>query len=439
MSVTFGTNQAARDWFFLTCPAGLEFIAERELSEIIPSAVVFRAVSTSATVEETPGAVIFHVPSDSPIELVYKLRCADNVFAFVALLSDVPEKVDEGLPYFENVVGAFPVRAWEFAVELWKKAEALVPPKPQADSSTPTKQTIPLSLSTSPPSQDNSGAIVADSNVTASSLEHLSPPQVLHNPTSLSFRGTCVREGTHNYTSTQIAANVGAGVIASVKWKVNLKFFDVEVYTHVIQAYAWIGLSLTHRGRKALFKRNRVALGRTSLKPSIAYGMLRAASITDGDFVCDPMCGCGTIPIEGAIQWPRTVFLGADIEGLSVEKAAENQANLRAITSHNLEIARWDATRIPLRTGSLDIVLSDMPYGVRCGNNRINRKLYPAVIREFIRVVRPEGRVIFLTSERALVKSVLDSLGPIVRLVSEFKVDNSGISTSVYVLTKQKL
>lgn len=32
-------------------------------------------------------------------------------------------------------------------------------------------------------------------------------------------------------------------------------------------------------------------------KPSIAYCMLRLAEIRTGDVVCDPMAGCGTIPI----------------------------------------------------------------------------------------------------------------------------------------------
>ena len=71
----------------------------------------------------------------------------------------------------------------------------------------------------------------------------------------------------------------------------------------------------------------------------------------------------------------------------------------------------WDATRLPLRSGVIDVIVSDLPFGQRCGNKRQNMKLYPALLKEFHRVLTPKnGRAILLTLERGLMKNVLEKL-----------------------------
>lgn len=56
-----------------------------------------------------------------------------------------------------------------------------------------------------------------------------------------------------------------------------------------------ISLKLT---KVSLHNRSLVQLGPTSLRPTIAYNMLRLAKIKAGEVVVDPLCGGGSIPIE---------------------------------------------------------------------------------------------------------------------------------------------
>jgi hypothetical protein len=52
-------------------------------------------------------------------------------------------------------------------------------------------------------------------------------------------------------------------------------------------------------------------------------------------------------------------------------------------------VVRWNAGKLPLRDGSVDCIASDLPFGRRCGNHRTNSNLYPALLSEFARVLRP--------------------------------------------------
>eukprot|EP01018_Ginkgo_biloba_P038444 Gb_32437 [translate_table: standard] len=59
-------------------------------------------------------------------------------------------------------------------------------------------------------------------------------------------------------------------------------------------------------------------------------------------------CGCGTIPFEAA------ECLGGQVMCLAGLKEP-------------CDVLHWDAARLPLRTGCVDRIICDMPYGVRCG------------------------------------------------------------------------
>ena len=51
--------------------------------------------------------------------------------------------------------------------------------------------------------------------------------------------------------------------------------------------------------RDSLFKRNISHFGPTTLRATICSALLTMADVKPGDVVVDPMCGGGSIPIEG--------------------------------------------------------------------------------------------------------------------------------------------
>jgi tRNA G10 N-methylase Trm11 len=63
---------------------------------------------------------------------------------------------------------------------------------------------------------------------------------------------------------------------------------------------------------------------------------------------------------------------------------------------------RMDATALPLRDGSFDVLLADLPYGHRMGSHEDNASLYPAVLAEAARVTAPGGVMVVVTHELRL-------------------------------------
>ena len=64
--------------------------------------------------------------------------------------------------------------------------------------------------------------------------------------------------------------------------------------------------------------------GRTSLRIEIAYSLLALADPKPGEVVIDTCSGVGTIPIVGAVHYPKSWFIGLEVLPYNVERAAQN-------------------------------------------------------------------------------------------------------------------
>ncbi|MCG1004372.1 MULTISPECIES: TIGR01177 family methyltransferase [Halobacterium] len=94
-----------------------------------------------------------------------------------------------------------------------------------------------------------------------------------------------------------------------------------------------------------------------SMDPLLARALCNLAGVQPGDVVLDPMCGTGGVLIEAGLLGAHP--LGTDAQSKMVAGAREN---LAACTD-DFDIARADATRLPLREGAADAVIFDAPYG----------------------------------------------------------------------------
>jgi len=136
--------------------------------------------------------------------------------------------------------------------------------------------------------------------------------------------------------------------------------------------------------------------------------------------------------IERAL-WGRYRFiLGGDIDPRAVETSRENIGpRYKPIRIHH-----WDATSLPLRDGSVDRLVSNLPFGEQIGTHEDNALLYPRLFPEMERVVRPGGRLVILSGEDQLVGEAL-SRGHSLRLSERLDILVLGMQATIYVIERR--
>ncbi|KFP78980.1 THUMP domain-containing protein 3, partial [Apaloderma vittatum] len=260
----------------------------------------------------------------------------------------------------------------------------------------------------------------------------------------LKFRVTCNRAGDkHSFTSNDAARDFGGAVQEHFQWKADMTNFDVEVLLNIHNNEVVVGIALTE---ESLHRRNITHFGPTTLRSTLAYGMLRLCDPQPTDIIVDPMCGTGAIPIEGATEWPGCYHIAGDNNPQAVKRAANNicsllkkNENKESSTSLGipLDIIQWDICNLPLRTGSVDIIVTDMPFGKRIGSKKKNWDLYPACLMEMGRICTPgTGRAALLTQDKKCFAKALSRMGHIWRKAQTVWVNVGGLHAAVYLLKR---
>jgi len=216
--------------------------------------------------------------------------------------------------------------------------------------------------------------------------------------TPQTFRVTGKRAGKlmSHLSSNGMSEAIGESVAASQGWEVTLRSFDVEVVVHLNDEMLVVALPLLERSGSV--KQATFAL--PGLTQPVAWAMGRSASIAPGEVVIDPMCGSGIILLEAAQCWNEASFLGFDDNVEQVRRTAANADLLVGASRTALNVALGDARHLPLADCSCDVILCDLPFGKLYGSEAANESLYPAVVDEFRRVLRPcTGRAVLLTNQ----------------------------------------
>ncbi|XP_053376777.1 tRNA (guanine(6)-N2)-methyltransferase THUMP3-like [Mercenaria mercenaria] len=261
------------------------------------------------------------------------------------------------------------------------------------------------------------------------------------NPMMPSFRVTCYRVGDkHNFDSMTAAANFGGAIYRYFGWNVKMTEFDIEVILGIDDQEVTVSLGLT---KESLHRRNITHFGPTTLRPTIAYGMLRLCDIQTGDIVCDPMCGTGSIPLQGALRWPYSLNLAGEIGKRALQRCHSNihDTDEKRKTENKspllIDAVRWDVCNLPVRDHSVDVFVTDLPFGVRMGHKVNNWTLYPGALFEMARVVKPEtGRCCLLTEDKKCMIKTLQHIGKYWKRTKTLGVNIGGLAGGIYVLMR---
>ncbi|RLE66282.1 MAG: hypothetical protein DRJ38_02085 [Thermoprotei archaeon] len=226
----------------------------------------------------------------------------------------------------------------------------------------------------------------------------------------MTFMVRSLRIGEHTFTSTDIAAILGKNIQEAIyeKWRfypeVSLSDPDIIFYIEIVEDVHRWGIDLT--GLNALHRRKyRVYVHPSSLNPIIAYCMCRIARINEKKRILDPMCGSGTILIEGKYLNPHVKAWGLDINPQHIAGARLNAEEAGVeIKFETADIADIDELFPP---SFFDAIITNPPFGIREKSIYTLSRLYSLLVEKSKKLLRKEGILCVLTPRKKLLLNIL--------------------------------
>lgn len=212
-------------------------------------------------------------------------------------------------------------------------------------------------------------------------------PEVLHFSITVSF------VGKRNYNADEVKQAISEGMVQThPTWHYSADDTQasVNIRIFIIHDEAVVGLRIgeTPLHRRA-YKQHSL---QGSLKASVASAMVQSATLSKGQWVLDPFCGSGTILIEAIQQGIQAI--GGDINPDVLAFAGLNAMEAGISQQTN----QWDARALPIKTASVNCIVSNPPWGRQITVDASLKRLYQASFAEMQRVVKVGGEIILLTT-----------------------------------------
>ena len=171
-----------------------------------------------------------------------------------------------------------------------------------------------------------------------------------------------------------------------------------------------------------------------SLNATVAHSMALLTNPSAGDFVLNLGCGSGSLLIERLAAGEVRLISGCDLSQTALSCCVRNLHAAGLAGSAHLILG--DGRQLPYPDNFFDSVLADLPFGQRVGSHPANRLLYPALMAEAARVLRPGGKVAVLTHEVRLFHSLMANSKEwfLQRIV---RVNLRGLHPRIFVLVRK--
>ena len=166
-----------------------------------------------------------------------------------------------------------------------------------------------------------------------------------------------------------------------------------------------------------------------SLKPTLAYSMVRLSRPHPDDVFLDAMCGAGTILLERALIGRYRYLIGGDVSEDALDATVMNFGRQH----QPRHFFHWDARILPLRANSVDKIVCNLPFGETIGNVPQLTNLYRECLREYERVLKSRGRMVLLTSQHTLLEDELKQRRSL-RVTQRLTVDVRGMRAQMSVI-----
>lgn len=214
-------------------------------------------------------------------------------------------------------------------------------------------------------------------------------------PGFISCKVNASRSGKHTYSRFEAAEAAARGVARrDSRFRLrDLEMHETEFRLDIHDEYAIFALRLTdasfrYRGHGRVFTL-------AALRPTVAHALVWLSHPRESDVFLDPCCGSGTVLSERLV-YPYGLIDGGDLSAQAVEASMHNAGSHARVT-----IRQWDARRLPIDSGSVDIIVTNLPFGRKIAADENISALYADVFKEMKRVLNEDGRALCLTDADA--------------------------------------
>jgi 23S rRNA G2445 N2-methylase RlmL len=250
----------------------------------------------------------------------------------------------------------------------------------------------------------------------------------------LTFRVVTREVGKHQYRRRDIGQAVADAVRAGWpgRWKQVDEEADIELWVNLLEQELVCGIRLS----QADMRQRRGAAGSqewhhlpAALRPALAAAMVMLTRPAAEDVFLDPMAGTGTLLVERAAVGPFKQLYAGDNDP---EALAALHANTQRIKG-TLHCEQWDARSLPLPDQSIDKIAVNLPFGKRVQASTDLPKLYRPVLAELQRVLRPDGRLVALAGDAAVLEAARAAAAPRLRSEARHRVTLLGQPAAICV------
>jgi tRNA (guanine6-N2)-methyltransferase len=241
--------------------------------------------------------------------------------------------------------------------------------------------------------------------------------------------------GSHEIFRKQLGEAVERGMkVRYPRWRLVDDHAQLELWVNLLGSRLVCGVRLTDRTMRHRF--NKPVKLKAALRPSVAAAMIHLTLPTADDIFLDPMCGSGTLVMERRYAGAYGRMLAGDIVYDHVQATRQNVGALRKEPPTGFSALHADAVRLPLATGSVTRVATNLPFGKQISSPKALQRLYPAFFRELERVlVGGNGRAVVLSSEYELVKDAVRAC-PGLEILTGYSIAVLGQWGRVYIIRR---
>ncbi len=198
-----------------------------------------------------------------------------------------------------------------------------------------------------------------------------------------SFACRVVNLSTKKINSSQIEKEIGSILNQKWKTKVSLSNPHLTIYLIITNSRKYLGFA---KGKVETVRPVKSIKYPHQLDSTLARCMVNLSQLKEGQTLCDPFCGTGTILLEAESMGIKSIGMDFDPEmcGITKRNLALNGFKSQVINSSFYEIKKI--------MKKIDAIVTDLPYGISSKSSIQPQKL----VKEFVGIIPKKKKLVMV-------------------------------------------